>query len=44
MIDSETREVLITICETLKAEFHYLASLQRGLAEMHAALMQEFPD
>lgn len=44
MIDSETREALIAVCETLKAEFRYLASLQRALVGLYEAVKSEIPN
>jgi hypothetical protein len=43
-MDNDIREALIAICETLKAEAKYLASLQRGLVGFYNAAKSELPN
>ena len=43
MIDQETRDALIAVCETLKAEFRYLAALQGQLAWLDDAVRKAVP-
>jgi hypothetical protein len=44
MIDSETREVLIAVCETLQAEFRYLGALQNSHVRFYEAVKKELPE
>lgn len=44
MTDSDTRESLITICEVLKEEFLYLASLNSAMRSLFGALKQQLPN
>jgi hypothetical protein len=43
VIDSETREALIAVCETLKAEFRYLGALQNSHVRLYEAVKVEMP-
>jgi len=43
VIDSETREALIAVCETLKAEFRYLGALQNSHVRFYEAVKAEMP-
>jgi hypothetical protein len=42
--DSETRETLVAICETLKAQYIALGSLQRGFYAFFQAAQHYHPD
>jgi hypothetical protein len=43
MNDSETREVLISLCETVKAQVLYLNSIQTGMVRVFEVLKEEIP-
>jgi hypothetical protein len=43
MDDQEIRQALITICEMLKTEFHYLAAIQHGISSLFRATKEELP-
>jgi hypothetical protein len=43
MIDFETRQALIAICETLKLQSMYLAALHRSVVRMYEATKMEMP-
>ena len=44
MDNQDVRKILITICEILKAEYKYLASLHRGQIATYEALKKELPE
>jgi hypothetical protein len=44
MNDTEIRDALIAICETLKAEFRYLGSLQNSHVRFYDAVKAEMPE
>jgi hypothetical protein len=43
-MDSEVREVLIAICETVQAEFRYLGALQNSHVRFYEAVKSEIPE
>ncbi len=44
MIDPETREVLINVCEAVKADLRYLLALHRSLAALYDAIKRDHPE
>jgi hypothetical protein len=43
-MEQETRDVLIAICETLRAEFVYLGALQNSHVRFYDAVKKKIPE